>query len=143
MEKKFIDPLGNYWKKKKKEEIEEKKKFLKFLTLLAALGLIPVLSDVMIIGLGIAGNNLERSTIRRLKHKRQTIALINHNGVLFIYIFIGRSYYATKKLNVLKEEIPSFSKIRKELFVKFQNYQELNLEERMELSDYLKNLFCN
>ena len=91
----------------------------------------------------ISEKDFKRSTIKRLKHKKYTFALNGQNEMLFVYVFIGRSYYAVKKLKTLIEEFQSFSKVWEDLTEKIQSNESLNLEDRTEMSKYLDNLFSN
>jgi len=102
------------------------------------------INDIMkFIQVSIAENTFDKKTIRRLKHKKYSMAIYNQDEVLFIYVFIGRSYYAVKKLNELIMEVQSFSQIWSKVSKKLQKNENLDLEDRLKFARYLDDLFSS
>ncbi len=84
---------------------------------------------------------LNDATIKRLKYLNYTIAINSQKDLLLIYTFIGKSYYALKKLKQLIEEFRSFTSEWHTYFEKIKDNIELSLEERIKLTEYMESVF--
>jgi hypothetical protein len=75
--------------------------------------------------------------IKRIKYKKYSIAITKIGKIMLAYVFIGKSYYAVKKLRSLTVELQTFSENWQEIA---EEKKELDLDDRIEMTKYLEKL---
>ncbi|MCG3222426.1 MAG: tetratricopeptide repeat protein [Candidatus Heimdallarchaeota archaeon] len=90
----------------------------------------------------ISSQSLENDTIKRIMYQNFTVAITPLEDVFLVYTFVGQSYTAMRKLKSFSNEFSAFTNKWGEYSKKFITNQELNLHERMEITNFLETVFA-
>ncbi|MCE7739617.1 MAG: hypothetical protein KAU62_00805 [Candidatus Heimdallarchaeota archaeon] len=77
----------------------------------------------------------------RVRYNGYNIIKVKHGTFIFSYIFIGKSFLASRKFRKLISEVQSYSEVWRNLLPKFESKQQLVLDDRIQLSTYLQKMF--
>lgn len=83
----------------------------------------------------------ELNQIHRLRFENYSVVLHQGDSLILCYVFVGKSYSAIQKFKQLIKDYISFSDIWQKLKNKIETKEELNLNDRNSLSDYLESIF--
>ena len=85
--------------------------------------------------------SLENDSIQRLMFQNCTLAINRYDDLLLIYSFAGQSFSAMQKLNSFSNEFSTFLNELSLYFKKFKTNRTLNVNERMNISQFLEEVF--
>jgi len=87
--------------------------------------------------------NEDRSSyFERIRLNGYTVVLQKQEPLVFCYVFIGKSYLTLNKFQKLLDDLKISEGIWQRLLSKFQKQEPLLLDDRIELSNYLIDIFC-
>ena len=77
----------------------------------------------------------------RVRYNGYTIIKVKHGTFIFSYIFVGKSFLASRKFRKLVSEVQCYSEVWRNLLTKFESKQQLVLDDRIQISTYLQKMF--
>ena len=84
----------------------------------------------------------EIDVLHRLRFEIYNIVLHKRENLILSYVFVGKSYSALQKFNKLIDDYDVFKEIWGNLHKKLSAKEELSIDDRAKLSDYLESIFA-
>ncbi|MCG3261010.1 MAG: hypothetical protein H7644_14745, partial [Candidatus Heimdallarchaeota archaeon] len=99
--------------------------------------------DEVLLSIMKVSSEMKENDKERLKNKEFTFLINNINNVYISYIFIGKSYNGIKKLNELSNIFNSNKELKKMIENAVESNESLNLEDRINLSGFINDIFIS